>query len=1274
MNDANDRPSSQDKRALASLLEWTRRSFLKYVGGAAAAGVVPRALEGCAEPVEPARPQVTDEEASPFSVGPTGESISASYVVARASDGLDMQMDLMNLQVQNGQLFRISSQWPSYVVLRTHPQHTSECVASMHSFGAFPRPEEYSAVPAFSSGPSRLVFALPASFTGVPFKLDAILALLSTCPVNVAANAISDAAVTPSTIPPAAAVSKQAPDPTVTAIELPFRLQISPNEQSFFVHSNPPQTLPSSGRVELANSRLAVLGANGAPDEVTRTNRTIRALFTRDWPTPTNPTPPPPNPFVNAPYGIDALPFFIRQNIVQQSGVFDPTGMIVPTSVAVDALMLTPYGGTLQAKGQWPATTQSPLLLWKHETSIGRDDFVQATLLGYVLPFGLRAIVTMTVKRALTADVNPFVPLMATWVLHLVDTDAEFSDFGGLPMVGHRAMPFRRVTALATSFVIDAPDPTKQAPNPNYQAPLSDVPQPMSAALWFPVTNGGAPVMLPMTAVDRRGKLVKFTIPLFWSASDDNSLPVGVGHFNGYAPPAAPGALASTPTTANLVALNRQRLALAPSTKDHTTIEADWLSFQVTALKLNGPNGGYTFFPSVTSMSGVAEATRALGTAGDQPILMNYDKSYAPPPASIAVSNATQPSLPGESTAADGVTVLPSPTQVLVSFTGTVSSTFKSSKAAGGLAMPNATFGAIGMVTGLANGPQDILPAPGTTQPPTPTWSQLLGGAKLFGEIDLGDLAAACGLGKAPRFIAEAYTTVERYAAEIELLVDPDHGLLVQLAGALASAGTQVANDVQALTDASKRVTNALQNLAGADANAIGAIASDVVSLASKVQVGSPIDAALAALRAPYSGVSRAARAQLAKAAAAVKAGGPAIQAALLAMQAGVEIARDQKAKIDWCVPIGYGNAVPSSSVPLLTMGSLDASNNQIPATLTLQVELNGKAPNASQALNLFCSLDNFTLNFPPIDSPWLRLHFDRIFFRQQPGQKTEIDVVFGGIDFLQCLQWLEVIQSLIPSDGFSDPPHVDVTEDGIDAGISCGLPNVCAGMLAFENMKLSADLNVPFIGKAITFSFSFCDRDHPFTVSVAFLGGGGYFTLTMASTGGSAAIQHLEGSFSVCANLAFDVVVASGSLSARAGVTVSYDVDDNGRGSVSLTAFVDLRGALDILGLIQASIEAYLGLTYDFGTNSLTGECKLILSIELFGLSKSITLDFKQTFAGSSSGPSSQDRWHDESPTAPTALPMPSPSFTDLFTDPNPVAGQPPLQTRWVDYCISFF
>jgi hypothetical protein len=385
-------------------------------------------------------------------------------------------------------------------------------------------------------------------------------------------------------------------------------------------------------------------------------------------------------------------------------------------------------------------------------------------------------------------------------------------------------------------------------------------------------------------------------------------------------------------------------------------------------------------------------------------------------------------------------------------------------------------------------------------------------------------------------------------------------------------------------------------------------------------------------------------------------------------MQAGLEVVRDQKAKIDWSIPIPGGQGIPSNSLQFITTGTPNS-------TFSISVELNGKAPDAGSALKLFCALDNFTLNFPPIASPWLKLHFDRIFFSQQPGQKTEIDVVFGGIDFLQCLQWVDVIQSLIPSDGFSDPPHVDITDDGIDAGFTCGLPSVCAGMLSFENMKLSADLNVPFIGKAITFTFAFCDRDHPFTVTVSFLGGGGYFTITMASSGDNASIQHLEASFSVCAQLAFDIFIASGSLSARAGVTVTYDQSTG----VSLTAFVDLRGSLDILGLIQASIEAYLGLTYDFGTNSLTGECKLILSIELFGLSKSVTLDFKQTFAGSSGGPSSQSRFHSqaplrtEDPLAPAALPMPSPSFTDLFTDPNPLAGQPPLQTRWTQYCSYF-
>jgi hypothetical protein len=69
----------------------------------------------------------------------------------------------------------------------------------------------------------------------------------------------------------------------------------------------------------------------------------------------------------------------------------------------------------------------------------------------------------------------------------------------------------------------------------------------------------------------------------------------------------------------------------------------------------------------------------------------------------------------------------------------------------------------------------------------------------------------------------------------------------------------------------------------------------------------------------------------------------------------------------------------------------------------------------------------------------------------------------------------------------------MQVTADGMLAGFSVDLPEIALGMFSITNLSLGADVQVPFIGKAVTVGFNFCTRDDPFTIAVAFLGGGGW-------------------------------------------------------------------------------------------------------------------------------------------------------------------------------------
>ena len=84
--------------------------------------------------------------------------------------------------------------------------------------------------------------------------------------------------------------------------------------------------------------------------------------------------------------------------------------------------------------------------------------------------------------------------------------------------------------------------------------------------------------------------------------------------------------------------------------------------------------------------------------------------------------------------------------------------------------------------------------------------------------------------------------------------------------------------------------------------------------------------------------------------------------------------------------------------------------------------------------------LSDFGLNLFP-GEPLIKLRFDRLGFRASSGRKAEVDVVFNGLEWCGVLSFIETLQELIPFDGFSDPPYVDVSTEGVTAGFDLALP-----------------------------------------------------------------------------------------------------------------------------------------------------------------------------------------------------------------------------------------
>jgi hypothetical protein len=287
------------------------------------------------------------------------------------------------------------------------------------------------------------------------------------------------------------------------------------------------------------------------------------------------------------------------------------------------------------------------------------------------------------------------------------------------------------------------------------------------------------------------------------------------------------------------------------------------------------------------------------------------------------------------------------------------------------------------------------------------------------------------------------------------------------------------------------------------------------------------------------------------------------------------------------------------------------------------------------KGIEVLAELRDFRLNLLPGEK-LVCFKFKHISFRSGSSGKAEVDVVLEDIEFVGILGFIETLKDLIPFDGFSDPPYVDVSPEGLTAGFSLALPNVAIGVFNLSNLSLGADVQVPFLGNVVTVGFNFCTRERPFKLAVTFFGGGGWFLLRLSPDG----LEVLELGLEAGAMLAVDFGVASGSVSGMLGIYMRLEGDAG-----SLTGYLRLRGEVDVLSLISASIELYLALAYNFDTGKMVGKAKLTIKVEVICFSGKVTIRAERRFAGSKGDP----------------------SFADIMVLPD---GSSPA---WSEYCAAF-
>jgi hypothetical protein len=276
-----------------------------------------------------------------------------------------------------------------------------------------------------------------------------------------------------------------------------------------------------------------------------------------------------------------------------------------------------------------------------------------------------------------------------------------------------------------------------------------------------------------------------------------------------------------------------------------------------------------------------------------------------------------------------------------------------------------------------------------------------------------------------------------------------------------------------------------------------------------------------------------------------------------------------------------------------------------------METPLNGSEP----SFRLEGKLTDFTVNLLP-SVELVALHFRSLSFTAVNGQKPDLSVDLKDFEFKGILAFVNRLLEVIPLDGFSDPPDLAISAEGIKLGFSLGIPTVGVGIFSMQNISLSAGVFLPLLtGKKLNFHFAFCERQQPFILTVSLFGGGGFFGIDIGIDG----VTMVEAALEFGASAAINLGVAKGSASIMGG----FYFQKAGAG-FELTGYFRAAGSLSVLGIISVSLEFYLALTYTSKgaggayAGAMWGQASLTVKIEILFFSTSVSVKMERQFAGS--------------------------------------------------------
>lgn len=1019
----------------------------------------------------------------------------------------------------------------------------------------------------------------------------------------------------------------QAPTDLQTSIELPFRLHISPNVYARFEHSSVPVKSAITQRVELWHSRL------GAPEAW---QKTVRAMWTRDHFDPNNHLNHP--PASDNPFPVASLTAQDRAEIVHLTTNYslrDTNRKMRARAVDVGMLALSSLGGWIDGHAAWNKPSQEApdlggpsLVAWDHHAPMGRDQKVRAVRVGYLYPFGHEAVWVAVTERKfmrypkLGGGAEDYSDTAYLWTRYFVIVKEPLKTYDAVSTSLKRGFPFKSVRFKTTV-------------TPNL---LKKVLPGMAQSSWCEVGNGAFPFELQ--AYDHDGNSHDFTAACIWIDSQDA---VNVMNASGLATLLEKEYARSNFNDGErrLINMRGQRIAYADCD------DIDDTRYTTRSLRLRAATFVATnAVPWAAQLEEAAldvDAIRAL-TGKSGPTRFSYwdrylDKGFEDVPGAENAGHVFLALAPSEPTAS-------------LDFN-------KHSNKSGGFVAPSMAVTALSRKQGLVSG--NPVDAGKMDFKPEEFFDDALSGAKLFGCIPLASmlkkLSGSDFLKQTPKFITQSVQTAEALIGVIQSAADlvtaPTTGVLSMLADIEAALVAYASNAnpyttptpaaILALPAAAQaiyprlwdrgkalglaaaalgqlvdKLETALQDLASA-VSAVGTALDQIATLTASsdqtpvvsgimtplllaIDAAKTISTELAENAVPIQDGARTSLAKLTDKLTTMAPDPATLQALVTGLVAGQEAIKDLHVKLEWAPEI--------SGAPKGAEIFWPNDKHGLKLGIDIRAKDSGGLPAGA---DIHASLSDFELHLLGSD-PFMKLEFDRLVFKAGTAGKPEVDCVFRGMHFAGALKFVEVLKQFIPLDGFSDPPNVLVDDKGLRAQFGLSIPDIALGVFSLTNLSFNAGFEIPFIGKALEVKFSFCKREEPFSLTVCMLGGGGFVGITLTPAG----VRLLEIALEAQAAIEVSFGIASGGISVAVGIYLAIEADN-----CTLSGYVRMRGEVDVMGgLVSASIELELDLTYESANDKVTGHALLEIDVAVLFIHINISLEVTKKFKGNNGDP----------------------------------------------------